>query len=78
TGKKDDLMNHYALLRCEPEAVTEAMKKKFISSKEQFGQIIGLVKKEDVVKKKGVKVLAPSIEDIMQYSEGDEHEKLTL
>lgn len=79
TGKKDDLMNHYALLRCEPSAITSEIKAKFISSKEQFGQVIALVKKEDVVEKDGIKVLPPTIEDIMQYSEqGETHEKLTL
>ena len=79
TGKKEELMNHYALLRCEPNAVNDELKAKFISYKEQFGQIIGLVKKEDVINKEGIKVLPPTIEDIMQYNEkGEEHEKLTL
>ena len=78
-GKKEELMNNYALFRCEPTAVNDELKAKFISYKEQFGQIIGLVKKEDVVSKEGIKVLPPTIEDIMQYNEqGDEHEKLTL
>ncbi|MCQ2795507.1 MAG: ABC transporter ATP-binding protein [Bacilli bacterium] len=79
TGKKDDLINKYVLLRCEKEALTDEIKSKFISFKEQFGQIIALVKKEDVVTKKGIKVLPPTIEDIMQYSEqGASYEKITL
>lgn len=79
TGKKDELMNNYALLRCEPNALTSEIKAKFLSSKEQFGEVIGLVKKEDVVKKEGIKVLPPTIEDIMQYNEhGDNYEELTL
>ncbi|MCQ2792427.1 MAG: ABC transporter ATP-binding protein [Bacilli bacterium] len=79
TGKKEDLVNKYALLRCEYSAITDKLKEKFISSKEQFGQVLALVKKEDVVKKKGIKVLEPSIEDIMQYGEqGANYEKITL
>lgn len=78
-GKKENLINSYALLRVELNVVDDNLKKKFISSKEQFGQIIGLVKKEDIVKKEGIKVLTPSIEDIMQYVEtGVGYEKITL
>ncbi len=79
TGKKDDLINKYVLLRVEPNKLTDELKKKFISSKEQLGQIIGLIKKEDAVEEEGIKILTPSIEDIMQYSEiGDNYEKITL
>ncbi|MCQ2794422.1 MAG: ABC transporter ATP-binding protein [Bacilli bacterium] len=79
TGTKDNLINGYALLRIDPEAMDEQLKVTFISSKEQFGQIIALVKKEHVINKPGVKVLTPSIEDIMQYSEeGEGYEKITL
>ena len=78
-GKKDELMNRYAILRCDPEAITDELRTHFISMKEQFGQIIALVKKIDAIEKPGIKVLPPTIEEIMQYNEqGEKHEKLTL
>lgn len=79
SGKKEDLINQYALLRCDKEMVTDEIKSKFISYKEQLGQVVGLVKKEDAVNQPGIKSFAPTIEEIMQFNEqGEDYEKITL
>lgn len=79
SGKKEDLINQYALLRCDKEMVTDEIKSKFISYKEQLGQVVGLVKKEDTINQPGIKAFAPTIEEIMQFNEqGEDYEKITL
>lgn len=80
TGKKDDLVNQYVLLRGDLDFLTNELKNKLLSTKVQLGQFIGLVKKDQLGDyNKAIKCFTPTIDDVMVFLErGDEHESFTL